>query len=137
MELHAKIVDRDERKAKEGVNPAALHKIDLLQRMTSNGKRSCHHEIANSHLALNIIAALTLGGISLLKSDIEWVKRLLAFRGIPIQIFNSYVRRYAEAVVGELNDHGSIIATYPLQIVREERCWKPFKKRRYFPTGFQ
>jgi hypothetical protein len=93
----------------------------VSQKMTSAGLSPRQLEIANNNLARNIIAALTLGDISFLRSDIEWVKGLLKYQGVPTRIFNNYLRSYAEAVRGELDDRGSLIATYLLQHVEEER----------------
>ncbi len=78
-----------------------------------------HLEIANINLVQNIIAALSLGDISFLKSDIEWVKGLLEYQGIPTRSVNSYLQSYAEAVMHELGDRGSLIASFLDQLVRE------------------
>lgn len=92
----------------------------VLQQMTSAGMSPGHLEIANTNLARNIIAALTLGDISFLGSDVEWVKGLLEYQKIPNQVFSNYLRSYAEAVADELEDRGSLIATYLFQLAEEE-----------------
>jgi methanogenic corrinoid protein MtbC1 len=91
----------------------------VAQGMASAGIRPDHLEIANTNLAQNILAALTLGDISFLKSDIEWVKGLLEHHGIPTMGVNSYLQSYAEAVMHELGESGSLIASFLIQIVRE------------------
>jgi DNA-binding transcriptional MerR regulator len=93
----------------------------VLQQMTAAGIDPGHMEIANTNLTRNIIAALTLGDISFLGSDIEWVKGLLQYQGVPTQVFSNYIRSYAEAVAGELDDHGSLITAYLFQFAEEER----------------
>jgi DNA-binding transcriptional MerR regulator len=92
----------------------------VQQQMTVSGITSRHLEIANTNLARNIIAALTLGDISFLRSDLEWVRGLLEYQGIPTQIFNNFIRYYAEVVASELDDRGSLIANYLLQLVDKE-----------------
>lgn len=91
----------------------------VLQQMTAAGMSPGHIEIANTNLARNIIAALTLGDISFLTSNIEWVKGLIEYQGIPSQVFSSYLRNYAEAVASELDDPGSLIANYLVHLVEE------------------
>jgi DNA-binding transcriptional MerR regulator len=91
----------------------------VLEQMTVAGMNPGCLETANTDLARNIIAALTLGDISFLRSDIEWVKGLLEYQGIPSQVFSSYLRSYAEAVAGELDVRGSLISTYLVQLVEE------------------
>jgi DNA-binding transcriptional MerR regulator len=92
-----------------------------LQQMTSAGINPRYLEIANANLARNIIATLTLGDISFLGNDIDWVKGLIQHQGIPTQIFTDYIRSYAEAIADELDDRGSLIADYLFQLVEEER----------------
>ena len=91
----------------------------MVQQMTSVGISPVHLEIANTNLARNIIAALTLGEISLLRSDIEWVKGLFEYQGIPNRIINNFLRSYAKVVIDELDDRGSVIAAYLFQLVEE------------------
>ncbi len=91
----------------------------VVQGMASTGIHPDHMEIANTNLTQNIIAALMLGDISFLKSDIEWVKGLLEYQGIPTRSVNSYLQSYAEAVMHELGDRGSLIASFLDQLVRE------------------
>ncbi|MFX0143965.1 MAG: hypothetical protein ACFE9C_07800, partial [Candidatus Hodarchaeota archaeon] len=76
---------------------------------------------ANTNLTQNIIAALTLGDISFLRSDIEWVKGLLEHHGIPTRGVNGYLQSYAEAVIREVGDRGSLIATFLIQLIGEGR----------------
>jgi len=91
----------------------------VLEQMAAAGMNPGYLETANTNLARSIIAALTLGDISFLRSDIEWVKGLLEYQGIPSQVFSSYLRSYAEAVAGELEVRGSLISTYLVQLVEE------------------
>jgi DNA-binding transcriptional MerR regulator len=91
----------------------------VLQEMTATGISPRYLEIAITNLTRNIIAALTLGDISFLRSDIEWVKGLLEYQGIPTKIFNNFIRSYAEAVTNQLDDRDSLLATYLLQLVDE------------------
>ncbi|UCF61024.1 MAG: MerR family transcriptional regulator [Anaerolineaceae bacterium] len=93
--------------------------VQVVQGMAAVGIHPDHLEIANTNLTQNIIAALTLGDISFLSSDIEWVKGLLEHQGIPTRGVNSYLQAYAEAVMHELGDRGSLIASFLVQLVRE------------------
>jgi DNA-binding transcriptional MerR regulator len=93
----------------------------VSQELTSDLLDQGSLKIANTHLSRNIVAALTLGDISFLMGDIEWVEGLLAYQGIPTQIFRNYIRHYAKAVADELDERGSLIETHLLQFVQGER----------------
>ena len=91
----------------------------MVQRMISAGISSVHLEIANTNLARNIIAALTLGDIVFIRNDIEWVQGLLEYQGVSTRTISDFLHSYAEVVADELSERGSLIADYLIQLVEE------------------
>lgn len=68
--------------------------------------------LANTSMAENIIAALTLGEITYLDHDILWAKDLMRYHNIADENFTTYISAYAEAVSRELGHEGQFISDY-------------------------
>ena len=62
---------------------------------------------ANIFLAQDILAALTLGDITLIHSNLEWVEGLIINFQIPIDIFSHYLAAYQEAIQTHLDLSGT------------------------------
>jgi DNA-binding transcriptional MerR regulator len=73
--------------------------------------------LANTSMAENIIAALTLGEITYLDHDIQWAKDLLRNHNIADESFTTYISAYAEAVSRELDDVGQAISDYLIKLL--------------------
>jgi DNA-binding transcriptional MerR regulator len=65
-----------------------------------------HLQLANEELGQNIVAALTLGDIDYLTTDIEWVEGLLGNRKMPSRALRQYLKAYHHAAQTHLNAHG-------------------------------
>jgi methanogenic corrinoid protein MtbC1 len=75
--------------------------------------------IANWHLARNIDAALAMGDMSYLGTDIGWVAGLLANHGLPVEGFRSYLVAYHKAARQYLDERGEPVVTWLDQVIRE------------------
>jgi DNA-binding transcriptional MerR regulator len=91
----------------------------MLKIMESIGIPYYHLTIANLNMARNINAALSLGDISLLGNDIEWVEGLLLNRGIPGDLLKEYITAYADVTKKEMDDHARIITDYLISLLNK------------------
>lgn len=57
---------------------------------------------ANTYLAEDVVAALNLGDLTLLGSNIDWIEGLLKSRGLPGNMLPYYLRVYLEAAKNNL-----------------------------------
>ena len=62
---------------------------------------------ANEYLARNIVAALSLGDISLISSEIEWIKNLIVHHNYDGDLLSLYLTAYYEAAQFHLDEQGS------------------------------
>jgi DNA-binding transcriptional MerR regulator/methylmalonyl-CoA mutase cobalamin-binding subunit len=79
-----------------------------------------HLDIANQHLSHNIEAALTLGDLTFLQSDLTWVQGLLSNLALPTQSLANYINQYAQAVEQVMGPAGEEISQTLRQIVLED-----------------
>jgi hypothetical protein len=69
--------------------------------------------LANHNLALNVAAALRLGDMSFIGSDLEWVEGLLIYHRAPDgDTLRRYLRIYRKAVADHLGDAGAPIVDW-------------------------
>ncbi len=64
---------------------------------------------ANDYLAQDIIAALSLGDLSLVGSNMEWVERLISNHDIAGELLLDYLLAYRDAAQTNLDEHGLAI----------------------------
>jgi methanogenic corrinoid protein MtbC1 len=87
-------------------------KAQLWQQMRPDGVQPDHLDIANTHLELNILAALSLGDMHLLRTDIDWIAGLLSNRRLPGDLLPAYLRAYSQAAKAHLDERGAPLLTY-------------------------
>jgi DNA-binding transcriptional MerR regulator len=75
---------------------------------------------ANLHLARNIAAALKLGNMQFLGSEIEWVEGLMDNYGINASFLSAYLNAYYQAAKQHLNDHSRPIIDWLSQFHTSE-----------------
>jgi methanogenic corrinoid protein MtbC1 len=80
-----------------------------------------HSHLANANLefARNIIAALKLGDLEFLGTNILWVEGLFINHKLPIEQFYRYLNAYSEAVQAHLDERGQIIRDWLAQLALE------------------
>jgi DNA-binding transcriptional MerR regulator len=86
--------------------------LGIWQELNISGIPYAHLTIANLNLAQNITAALTLGDISFLGTDIEWVTQLLRNLDIPQESLDRYISAYSKAIASQLGEEGRLISDY-------------------------
>ncbi|MCS7040195.1 MAG: cobalamin-dependent protein, partial [Anaerolineae bacterium] len=81
---------------------------------------SLHLFIANTHLAQSIHAALRLGDLNFLRTDISWIQGLLAERHLPEEALRVYIQAYYQAAVEHLDSRGAVIVAYLRQLAHPD-----------------
>lgn len=75
--------------------------------------------IANRGLALNISAALALGDMDYLGTDIDWVKGLLSNYGHPTELLRDYLIAYHRAAAEFLDERGEPVVAWLNKVIEE------------------
>jgi hypothetical protein len=90
----------------------SLIEAQVLQATGSKEIATNHLALANRELALNIDAALVLGDMDYLGTDIDWVKGLLGNYHIPVETLRGYLVAYRQAAQDNLNERGAPVVTW-------------------------
>ena len=80
----------------------ALIEAHLVQALNAAGFAHNHLTLANRELSLNIGAALALGDIQFLGTDIEWVRGLLKNHQVPDEALYAYLSAYHQVASEQL-----------------------------------
>jgi methanogenic corrinoid protein MtbC1 len=84
----------------------ALIEAHALQRLHDMGYTDNHVALATRELNLNIDAALALGDMDFLGTDIEWVVGLIKNYRLPARALYSYLAAYRDAAKGQMDERG-------------------------------
>ena len=84
---------------------------------TATGKPTEHLSSINNDIAQTIIAALKLGEIQLLQSDISWIEHLLMGYRLPKELVADFIVAYYEAARIHLDESASVIVDWLAQIL--------------------
>jgi DNA-binding transcriptional MerR regulator len=76
-----------------------------------------HYALAHQELAANIDAALGLGDMGFLSTDIEWVAGLLKHHQVPAGTLYGYLAAYYQAAREQLDDRGQPILAWLARLV--------------------
>jgi methanogenic corrinoid protein MtbC1 len=87
----------------------------LAQNLEATSIAPDHLALANRELALNIEAALTLGDMDFLGTDIEWIRGLITNYALPAESLQGYLRAYCQAAQAHLDERGEPIVTWLVQ----------------------
>jgi DNA-binding transcriptional MerR regulator len=85
---------------------------EVWRKLQALGIRAEHLSIANEALSRNVAAALMLGDIDFLCTDIAWVEGLLDNQGIPRDTLGRYVHAYRQAAESHLKGAGRPIVEW-------------------------
>ena len=80
----------------------ALIEAHLVERLNGAGLAHNHLTLANRELSLNIGAALALGDMDFLGTDIEWIRGLLKNHRVPDEALYDYLGAYHQVVTKQL-----------------------------------
>jgi methanogenic corrinoid protein MtbC1 len=75
---------------------------------------------ANEYLAQDMIAALTLGDLSLIQSNVEWVENLISNHDVPGDLLFNYLLAYYEASQTNLDEPGDPIIEWLASIIQSK-----------------
>jgi hypothetical protein len=93
------------------IDASVWHSIDPVGPIRDN------LTIANTHLALNIMAALTLGDMDFLGVDIEWIEGLLGNHQLPSEMLYDYLNVYRQAANTHLDERGAPVVDWLTRVV--------------------
>jgi hypothetical protein len=91
----------------------------LVQAQASVGAEPQNLALAHRQMALNIDAALALGDLEFVGTDLDWLKGLLGSRGQPTTILRDYLITYHQAAREHLDERGEPIVTWLERVIRE------------------
>jgi DNA-binding transcriptional MerR regulator len=87
----------------------ALIEAHLLQKLGPTALAPNHLSMANRELGLTIGAALALGDIHYLGTDVEWVRGLLRNRQVPDEAMQAYLRAYHQVATEQLGKENPLV----------------------------
>jgi DNA-binding transcriptional MerR regulator len=90
----------------------------ILQAPDSGGIATNHLALANRELGLNVGAALALGDMNYLGTDVEWIKGLLDNHGVPVKALRSYLMAYRQAAQENLDERGAPVVTWLDRVIQ-------------------
>jgi DNA-binding transcriptional MerR regulator len=93
-----------------------LVEAEMWHRLDTSEVSANHLTIANTFIARNITAALSLGNIELLRTDITWIEGLLEHHDISPYVLKRYLRAYLEAARLHLDQEGDIVVHWLAQL---------------------
>ncbi|MFO7584397.1 MAG: MerR family transcriptional regulator [Anaerolineales bacterium] len=71
-----------------------------------------HITNANIFMGDNIIAALQLGDLRFIDSELDWLETLIKVNHLPAQIISGYLKTYTGAVERHMPEHGRLISDW-------------------------
>jgi DNA-binding transcriptional MerR regulator/methylmalonyl-CoA mutase cobalamin-binding subunit len=96
-----------------------LIEAEVWQSANRDGVRPEHLSIATTHLALNILAALKLGDMDFLGSDIEWVEGLLGNHRLPRELLYSFLSVYRGASEKHMDERGALVIDWLARVTEQ------------------
>jgi MerR family transcriptional regulator, light-induced transcriptional regulator len=100
-------------------NKIEVDVLDELRAMSGFDKFIEYLQQANDHLSQDMIAALTLGDITLVEQNMIWVERLLGHRNIPNHIFKRYLAAYRDSIQRHLGAGGDPIIEWMSDLIKD------------------
>jgi hypothetical protein len=86
-----------------------LIEATINEGLNSSQQGGDYFGIANQFLGNNILAALHLGNMDYLDSEIDWLVQLIKAHNLPVRIVYDYLGLYGNAVSGQLAEQGKPI----------------------------
>jgi DNA-binding transcriptional MerR regulator len=99
----------------------SLIEADLVRALEENGIASRHLALANRELALNIGAALALGDMEYLGTDVEWIEGLIDNRNLPVEALYDYLQTYRRVAAMHLAEGGAPVVGWLDQLLDKRR----------------
>jgi DNA-binding transcriptional MerR regulator len=89
------------------------------QTLKSAGYAQNHLALASRQLGLNIGAALALGDMEFLRTDIEWVTGLIRNRHLPVEALYGYLHAYRQTAIEQLDERGQPVVAWLGKVLSE------------------
>ncbi len=96
-----------------------LIEADVLGALEPKPREMVQQADANAYLAQYLGAALALGDVNFLDSDLNWVRGLLSAQQLPDEALRGYLQVYLAAVQKHLDRRGAIIVKWFQQTLEE------------------
>lgn len=84
----------------------------ISEHFRANQADSEHITNANHFMGENIIAALHLGDVAYISSELEWLETLIKVHHVPPQVVSDYLKTYANSVTRYMPKHGRLISSW-------------------------
>ena len=97
----------------------ALIESHVWGTFVATNKQTEHLAAINGDIAQTIVAALKLGDVELLSTDITWIEHLLMGYRLPKEWIRDYVLAYYQAAIIHLGESASMIVDWLSQLVVE------------------
>ena len=94
-----------------------LIEADVLGTLDPKMRETVQQAGANAYLAQYLGAALTLGDIDFLDSDLSWIRGLLSAHQLPEAVLYGFLRVYLTAVQQHLDRRGMIIVEWFQEVI--------------------
>jgi methylmalonyl-CoA mutase cobalamin-binding subunit len=98
----------------------ALIEADVAHSLRSQGIGHHHLALANRELGQNIDAALALGDLRFLGTDIEWIAGLLRHYRLPPEALHAYLAVYHREAATHLDERGQPIVAWLGEMLRAQ-----------------
>ena len=96
-----------------------LIEADVLGALEPKPREMVRQAGANAYLAQYLGAAVALGDVNFLDSDLSWIRGLLSTQPLPAETLRSYLQVYLAAVRKHLDRRGAIIVEWFQQALAE------------------
>jgi DNA-binding transcriptional MerR regulator len=96
-----------------------LIETTLIQTLSSTDVAPSQLTLANRELARNVSAALSLGDMSYLDTNLDWLKGLLSSHHVPAEALRGYLAAYYQAASDHLDERGEPIVTWLDRVIHE------------------
>jgi DNA-binding transcriptional MerR regulator len=97
----------------------SLIQAQLVQAHAPMGISPQHLALAHRELARNISAALTLGDMDFVGTDLDWLKGLLGHHGQPTGLLRDYLITYRQVARENLDERGEPIVNWLDRVIHE------------------
>jgi MerR family transcriptional regulator, light-induced transcriptional regulator len=82
------------------------------EKVLPGSQNSEHITNANQFMGDNIIAALQLGNMHYIDSELDWLETLIKVNHLPPQVVSGYLSTYASAIDQHMPEHGRLVSDW-------------------------
>jgi DNA-binding transcriptional MerR regulator/methylmalonyl-CoA mutase cobalamin-binding subunit len=86
--------------------------LDIIRHFENSDFPVIYLEIINEHFTKFVRAALVLGNLDYLETEISWSKTLIANNGIPAELVTDYLKVYSQYLVEIVGEKGEVLVSW-------------------------